>query len=530
MPERSAARDLLIAAAASLMAFLIAVLVVRPLAAPQVGFDTAASVLHFQRLVAGERLEAFVTTTPKPLLTLVFGVLHGMAGWAGVAWASMAMHGLATGLSTLLAARLAGPAAAALVAVAVAGSSFLLLEASYAYAVPWSLALWAAAGLALTRPRPLWGVAAVCLLLSTLARFETIVLVAAIAAALAAATFALRVVPSGGRLRQLLPHAVEPRAWRLVGVPLLALPIMLLHDWLLTGDPLFWASVSARYTAAARQRGDIAGPAEVGASLVDLVAANGALVVLALMGLVGLLVRRQWPALVGLLGLGPGIAAFLVLLAARGTYVSGRYEAPVDLAVLFAAGIGAGALVGAVVGRLPRPQRVARLATEAGLTAAVVVLGLLALAPWGPFDEATRSRIANERALQANAARVEPLIGRALDSIPGSRERPTGDAGVTVASGRSPVLLVPGLLRPRMAIDLDVPVDLVAGLTAAGLTPERGLIAPGQVIYHDRRGGQAGEAFAWLEIAEPFADRGLQFRPLLAEPDRGVWVIEVAAP
>ena len=530
MWHRLAVRDLVVLLVSFVAGIVVAVLVVRPLAAPQIGFDTAASVLHFQRLVAGERLEAFVTTTPKPLLTLVDGVLHALGGWTAVAWGAMAMHGLAAGLVATLAGRLGGPVAAAWVAVALIGNGFLLVEASYAYAVPVAVALWSAAGLAVTETRPRWGLAGSALLLATLARFETLVIVAVSAVVLVAAAFVARSLRRRGDAVRALPR----RAWLLVLLPLAALPIMLAHDWLLTGDPFFWSTVSERYTAQARQRTAIAGPAEVVLSIAGLVTAQGLVAILAVVGGLWLAWRRAWVGLVALAALGPAMAGFLVLLAARGTYVSGRYGAPIELAVLFAAGIGLAWLVGltGLVGGRPAANARTGLTHPAGQLAAAgatAAVAAIALMPWGPFDAALTERIATERALQANAALALPAIAEALDRIPGSRDRPALSAGVTVPSGRRPVLLVPGLLRPRLAVDLDLPVDVVGGLTAAGLDPDAGLIGPGQVIIHDPRGGQAARAFRFLETTEPFTDRGLAFRPVFVDPARRIWVHAVTA-
>lgn len=155
------------------------------------------------------------------------------------------VHGLVAGLAALLAWRVMGAVAAGIVVVGFIGNRFLLLEAANAYAVPWAVALWSLAGLMVTARRPRWGLAGLALLLATLARFETVVLVAAIAFALAAVEIRWRAPwASGGSAMRVVPG----RAWLLVGLPLVALPVMLFHDWLLTGDPMFWSSVSARYT------------------------------------------------------------------------------------------------------------------------------------------------------------------------------------------------------------------------------------------------------------------------------------------
>lgn len=93
--------------------------------------------------------------------------------------------------------------------------------------------------------------------------------------------------------------------------------------------------------------------------------------------------------------------------------------------------------------------------------------------PWGPMDGPTVNRIAADRAIQADAARAVMIIAPAHDQIPGSRDRPASDVSVTVPSHRRPVLLVPGLLRPRMAVDLGLPLDFGGQVQFGSLLPQR---------------------------------------------------------
>ena len=45
------------------------------------------------RLVAGQRLEQALTTTPKPLITLTHGLLHVGTDWRPIVWATLVVHG-----------------------------------------------------------------------------------------------------------------------------------------------------------------------------------------------------------------------------------------------------------------------------------------------------------------------------------------------------------------------------------------------------------------------------------------------------
>lgn len=142
-----------------------------PLAAGQVGYDSAASVLYFERIMAGQRLEAFVAATPKALLTVVYGVLYTLThDWRPISMLAVGIFGLNVTLGAVLARRLAGPVAAAFVAMGFLGSSALLEDASAAYAVGPALVGWLIAGLALTSARPRYTIAGLALMLAGLAR------------------------------------------------------------------------------------------------------------------------------------------------------------------------------------------------------------------------------------------------------------------------------------------------------------------------------------------------------------------------
>ncbi|MGZ6272396.1 MAG: hypothetical protein ACXWPJ_10060, partial [Candidatus Limnocylindrales bacterium] len=224
------------------VAAALALLILRPFEAGPVSYDAGSSVLHFQRIAAGRHLEAFISTTPKPLLTLIFGALFQLFGdWRALSWATVGAYAVAIGLSSWLAARLAGVVAGAFVAVALIASPALLAEVGIASAVPWAMVGWATAGLAVTATRPRWALAGIALLLASLARLETLVIVGTVVLVLVGLWIVGR--RSG---RTLVPRGSW---WLLLG--LLALPVMMVHDWLLTGDPFFWISVSARYSEAA---------------------------------------------------------------------------------------------------------------------------------------------------------------------------------------------------------------------------------------------------------------------------------------
>jgi len=66
---------------------------IRPFRVGQVGFDMAASVLFFDRIVVGRHLESFISATPKPLFTVVNGLAHAVTGeWRLISWLAIGVY------------------------------------------------------------------------------------------------------------------------------------------------------------------------------------------------------------------------------------------------------------------------------------------------------------------------------------------------------------------------------------------------------------------------------------------------------
>ena len=302
----------------------------------------------------------------------------------------------------------------------------------------------------MTAPRPRYALAGVALALGSLARLETLVLVGVAAGPLVAIWLVSR--------RDARARVPRGAWWILLG--LTALPVMLVHDWLLTGDPMFWASVAIRYSEG------------IGASSLDAPLRAGlrflahrylgliGFVMLASIGGVSLLQRRRWAIAVGLAALGPGIVAFLFFLSVRGTFVATRYAVPVDLAVLFAAAIGT-ARVAEEIGRVvaarwphlaPTDQR-ARTRLAAG---AAVVAALLALASgWPPAMVAatTASAARDARQLAANERAAVPVLRTALAGLQGSHDAAAGPGRAATRPAGARADADPARLRPGRAPD-----------------------------------------------------------------------------
>ena len=485
----------------------IGLAIVRPFTDVPVSFDTQSTVAYFDRLIRGQHLEQALSTTPKPLLTLVEGGLHALTGdWRPIVWLTLVIQAAAAGLAASLAGRAAGWAAGVAAGLVVAGTPLLIEDAAFGNAVPWALLGWLMAAALLFAPRPRPGVAGLILALAALCRLETLVIVGVVGLALAWVRFGPWLLPG--------PRPVLPsRIWIVVAVPFAALPVMLLHDWLLTGDAFFWVKVSRAYSDAIRDRGaTVLGPIERVAWFARRYIQLWPATVLALVGFVGLIRARRWGLLAGLIAVGPGIAAFIVLLAARGLYAPERYALPVDLALFVSAAFGFGWLVDIAV-----PAAAARFGVSS-MTIAAAAFGFtiagIALLRLGPFDPRLNAVVTDLRTLNENEARVAQKLGLSADVLPG---------GVG--------WVVPTAVRPRFAVDLGLPLTSVAGLSTGWLDLRTTPLEAGQFVYHDTQGDLPRGLYAAVETNGPVHIGDVTLEPVLIDPARGIWLyLATAAP
>ena len=487
----------------------LALVVLRPFSSASIGPDAAAPVVHFQRILAGQHLEGYLGQTPKPLLTILYGGIYGLThDWRPIAWAVIAAFALCVVLGAILGNRVGGLSGGAFVAIAILLSAVLLIDVELAYSVTWALLFWLIAGLAVSAARPRYEIAGLSLMLAALARLETLIVVAA------AAIFLLLVELIARRTGRPRP----PRGAYLVLLGFLALPVMLVHDWLLTGDPLFWAKIAQLNSIGAA---NIRGPVRIALSLGLHFAHTVAILPLAALGAFMLVRRRQWPLAIGVLALGPGVGLFLVYLGARGIFVSNRYLAPIDLSVLFTAGMGLSALDVPQVRRLLR-----RTISLARRTVAVPLLvgsaAALAFAPIGLLDATTRNTISIQLQLHANEQRAMTAIRSELASPSAC----FASARAAAPAGR-PLVVVPSRLRVQAVVDLDLRLTQVTKPGGIGLVG--GLPAAGQIVYHDRLDGQATAAYAIYEIAQPVVKGNIRIMPMLSDPAHGLWVDRIEA-
>ena len=483
--------------------------------------DSMSSVLYFQRIAAGQHLEVTVLTAPKPLLTLVFGVTWNLVhDWRAIVWETIAIHGIGVALAARLASRVGGRAAGLCVAAALIASAPELAEVSQANSLPWAFAGWAAAGLAVTSEPRRFGIAGVALLLAGMARFETWLIVGA-----ATAIVVMLTIPA---VRSRAPGWPRPSAALPILAGLLAVPVQLLHDYLLTGNALYWLSVADAYTVLVRPGLE---PISALAYLHGLVNRYGTmplLVLLAILGLAHLVTTRRWAVLVGLAGLIGGVLVLLGGLAVRGTFISPRYYEEPGLGLILLAGVGIGAIVSLVAGMVPRPS-LAVGARGAGLIAAVA-LGIALSLP-GPFTSRLESRFNIQQSASADLEAVMPRLRQIMESVrePAPPAAPA-KKGFTVVDPKRATAYVPRALQRRIAVELDVALTMLADPTAASVIarPERLLVA-GQYVYHDINVDVPRAWFSGLEVSKETPLGKLRVVPLAYKPGT-YWLVQVRAP
>lgn len=491
-------------------AVVLGAFLVRPFDAGPTAIDATASVLYFDRIVAGRHLEAFVDTTPKPLVTLVYGGLHALTGdWRPAAWATVLALAAGVVMAAELARRVAGREAAAFAAVALFGSVALLREASWGQGLPWAFAAWMAAGLALSRPSPRFGLAGAFLFLGALARPETFLLLG-----VATACLAWRAIRG-------------PRAPRVAGLLLigwLSIAVLGVHDLLLTGDPLWWAKVAA-ISAAGRHTPSIGAVARLN---LGHVVALSLLVVPGVVGALVLVRRRAWLAFWGLAAIGPLVALETLGLAFRRLPVLGHYLDPVDLAVILAAAIGVGTVLAwarrEAGRRLPTRYRVAP--AVAGLVVSVLAAAILSR-PFAPLSDRGRHAIGLQADFALRVDEIVPSLALAVASIP-TPDR-SGPGPYAAPAPVDIVVFVPHYQVYRLAVMLDVPESRIRWLDVSKVDVAAGYPAVGSIVYTDGvlDPSSVTDGTAILRSTAPTTVGGVRIVPLLVDPARQVWIVRV---
>lgn len=528
---------------AAVVAVLVVAAVIDPFGPSLHDPDAAASVLYFDRIASGQRLEAFVPTTPKPLLTLLYGASWSLTGdWRLLGLWTLVALAVAVAASTALLLRVGGRPAAVFAVVALVASPTVVVETAAANSLIWGLAGWAVAGLAIVGgPRRAW-IGGLALAAAATFRTETLVVIAlatagvallAIRPALAdAGREAVRGMDGAGRRA---PGHSPAREWSGLLLGWLAVPLAALHDLLLTGDPFSWLGVPAGYTAITTPDLRPTPPLDFAADLVARYAGEPLLVGLAVVGIGWLVARRQVALATGLLGLTAGIAALIGFVAWRGVFVTARYFEQVDLGLIGAAAVGVGAVVSWLNGRVGggRSARALPDRWRGALGVAVAcALAVVVTAPTSLFDAGLATRLRTVRAASDHAAGALPALRAALaaDGSPVPTAT-TGPAGRAVVDPAQATLLVPRALWTRLAVELDAPLTRVADSWLA--FREDGPLAvvrPGQTVYHDRSADNPPDLYAPLEIEAPLVSGSIRLVPVAIDPAAGTWIVAIEAP
>lgn len=506
-PPRRAA---VAAVALFVVAFGYAFRLVRPLSAGSVGPDAIAPVTELRRLLAGQPLEGFLTQTSKPLLDVVYGAVHALVpDWRAVALTAVVAFAMTVVLGAILAYRIGGLASAAFAAFGILVSPALLIDVSLAYAVTWLVLLLLVAGLAAVASPPRYGLAGVALMLGTLARPEGVAVTLVATAGLIVAEV-MAIARRGTH---------PPRtAYRLL-IGFLAIPILMAHDGLLFGNPLYWANAAAENSAGRNTLGLVGMVGWMGGHFVS----QAALLPLSAVAVWLLARRRQWPILLGLLGVILGIAGLFVVSGARGTLIPARYLFPIDVGLVFASAIGVSAL------DLPSVRRDASrwIGAAPAATALPIALGLLAavaVTPISLLDAPARSEVSRNLALHANANRVMGLLRSTLGPVPSWRGLPAGSGFEP-----QPLLIVAPQIRQQAVLDLDLPLTEVAYDWPRFVYPSNGRPAPGTLLYLDRHDDHNAHSRRELQISQPTVIAGRRYVPVYVSRQRGIWVLRVEA-
>jgi hypothetical protein len=510
-----------VAAAVGVMAAIVMALTIQAAGPATNDPDSAASVLYFQHLVSGDRLDAFVATTPKPLLTLVYGVAWTLTGdWRTLGWITIAVFGLAAACGTELLRRLAGPAAAAFLAVVMVLSPVMAIEVSRANSLIWAIAAWAVAALALSLPRPRVWLAGLALFVAVLCRTETVLVLLATSAWLVD----LLVRGDGMTARRFAPLLL---AW-------LAIPIASLHDVLLTGDPLYWLSVPAGYTAIVAPDIQPPRPAQLIGDVIARYAGMPGLVALGAVGVARLAYDRRWPALVALACLTLGVTAFLLVISWRGVYVTVRYLEQVDVGLVVVAAVGAGTIADLLVRRMGGGgQAGTDRSTVAVVGVVVATVAAIALnLPPAQMDGALAAELDRVRTASRNADLVKPQLTALLAA--GRGDVPAAIAGpgrTLVVDTTHASILVPRSLMNRLLVDLDAPLTRLGDSWLA--FREDGPLAsvrPGQAVYHDHAADGRPGIFGPLETDAAIDSAAVRLEPTFVDAPAGIWIFDASAP
>lgn len=505
----------------ALVAATVLWIVIRPLDHFASDPDSVASVLYWQRLINGQRLESFVPTTPKPLLTVVYGVLYSLTGdWRALTVASLAAGAVSIGLAARLATRLGGVAAAVVVVVAMLAWPDFLVEVAHGNSFVWALMFWLIAGVLMTADRPHPWQAGIALALAGIARTETMWLMVAVICCVAFVAWQTM----RGRDRTMLV-AVAPL---LIG--LLAVPLTCLHDLLITGRPLYWLSVPSAYTTLVTPNLAPIAPFRTIRGALGHYRPAAPLLILAAVGLVRVVASKRRAIALALLSLGCGVILTLAYLSWRAVFITTRYYEEADAPTLLLAAIGSATVLSwlalRLAGKRPRLNRWVPLATAA--VAAALAVGVVAVDV--PHDVVQPQLVATSAGYAALTKQI-PALKTILTGAKGATVAVTG-VSYPVADPRACRIFVPRAFLSLIAVETGAPLDTLGDSFLAFRDRSYATLSPGQYVLHITSVDGVGGSYEPFEhssqvVLKVAPDRSVRITPVYADDAQGVWLMRI---
>ena len=243
-----------------------------------------------------------------------------------------------------------------------------------------------------------------------------------------------------------------------------------------------------------------------------------------------MLSRRRAVAL-ALASLAGGVLLTLVVLGWRAVYISVRYYEEANAAILFAAAVGAAALIGWSLRRVPGLGAGGdrwRVFAPGLIAAALAIGAVTADVPLGTVDR----QIAPSRQGYAALETVMPRLSSLLAGAEGRTITVQG-ANYPVADASSCRVFVPRPFLPVVSVETGVPVTAL-GDSYLGFRDGKYPLKPGQWVLHIAAADGSGGVYAPFEHALPTvlaaADgQSLSIVPVLADPAQGLWLDRVDA-
>jgi len=317
----------------------------------------------------------------------------------------------------------------------------------------------------------------------------------------------------------------------------LAVPLDCLHDWLLTGRPLYWLSVPSGYTALISPNLAPSSPLETIKN--ELVHYRPALplVGLAIVGLIALVLVKRRAIAFALSSLVGGVLLTVIYLSWRAVFVTPRYYEEADAPLLLLAAIGTGAvvvwLVGRAMGERQGWHRWRQLVS--GGVAAVLALGVVVVdVPHGAVEPQLDQVASGYAAVESQVTTLRVILEAAPGGVPPGRTTNVSGVSYPVTDAASCRVFVPRAFLPLIAVETGAPLDALGDSYLAFRGGDYGELNPGQYVLHVAATDGRGGAYAPFEhpsqtVLRVSADRTVLVTPVYSDDNQGVWLVRIDA-